>query len=349
MIATSLHPVRWIIVVAVVVPLAVVAAFLFSRLGDNQELARNCARAFRIVLAIEVATLAICALLGLRYERRAREQDAAQFRAPGKLVDIGGYRLHLYCSGGGGPTVVLEHGHRATYLDWYRVQPEISKFARVCSFDRAGYGWSESSPKKRVPSVMAEELHTLLHTAGEKPPYILVGHSFGVLNAIMFAHKFPQEVGGLVLVDGPAAGSLRRMTWRSRMWMRMMQFTAPLGLPRWRGWCRGSQPQISGISQALTCRTQFFATVFEEDADFPDTANELRRITSLASTPVVVIARDPGSGRNLAAEARHNQEQRQFAKLSTDSKLIVAEGSGHDVPLARPDVVVDAVKGLIKR
>jgi pimeloyl-ACP methyl ester carboxylesterase len=335
-------------VLGVGVPFILGACFFFARMGGNQELARNCARAFRIVLAIEVAALVIVALLGLRYERRARRRDAAQFHPPGKLVDVGGYRLHLYCTGSGGPTIVLEHGHRATYLDWYRVQPELAKFIRVCSYDRAGFGWSEHSPRDRTPGVMADELHSALQAAGEKPPYVLVGHSFGAMNAIMFAHTFPKEIVGVVLVDGSTPESLHPARWRTRSWMRMMQLTMPFGLPRWRGWCAGGSPEIAGVKQAVSCRSQNFETILREDSAIPAATGEIRAISSLGNIPVVVITRDPATGNNSEFEARHAQQQRELTKLSTNSRFVVAEGSGHDIPLVRPDVVVETVKYLIK-
>jgi pimeloyl-ACP methyl ester carboxylesterase len=154
------------------------------------------------VLAAEILAVTILALTGFAYERRARQRDNELYGRSKKLIDIGGYRLHLNCSGQGGPVVVLEYGLQGSYLDWYAVQPEIARFNRVCSYDRAGYGWSDPSPLPRVPSVMADELHTLLHAAGEKPPYILAAHSYGSFTAVMFAHRFPDQVSGLVLVDG---------------------------------------------------------------------------------------------------------------------------------------------------
>ena len=329
------------------VPVAVAAILLFARLDGNQELARNCARAFRIVLAIELAALLVVALLGLRYERRARQQDAAAIHPPGKLVDLSGYRLHLYCTSGGDPAVILEHGHRATYLDWYLVQPELAKFTRVCSYDRAGYGWSDPSPRNRTPSIMADELRSALQAAGERPPYILVGHSFGAMTAIAFAHKFPDEVAGLVLVDGSTPESLPQASTREKLWMRMMKLTMPFGLPRWRGWCDGGPPEIAAVKQALTCRSQHLETILREDAAFPIAAREVRAIASLGSLPMVTIARDPTTGDNPKFEARHAQQLREIAKLSTNSKFVVAAGSAHDVPLARPDVIIEAVKDLL--
>lgn len=346
-ITGTLHPVRWTAVLAIAVPVVLAAAFLVSRVGGNDTLARACLRGLRYAIATECLLLILLAVIGFTYERRARKHEAEQFHPPGRLLDVGGYKLHLYCTGNGGPTVVLEHGHRATYLDWYRVQPQVAAFARVCSYDRAGYGWSESSPKERVPSVMAEELHALLHAVGEKPPYVLVAHSFGAMNAIMFAHKFPDEVAGVVLVDASRPESLNRVSWQGKLWLRTMQFTMPFGLPRWRGWGVSRTDEVRIEKQALTCRPQYLATILREDSAFPQSVDEVRQTTSLGKIPLVVIARDPDVGRNSKVEARNVQLQRESAGLSTNSQFIVAEGSGHDVPLARPDVIVSALKRML--
>lgn len=304
-------------------------------------------RGLYYLIAAEFTALLLLAALGFRYERHARGVEAALFHPPGRLLDIGGYRLHLYCTGSDGPTVILEHGHRATYLDWYLVQPQLATLTRVCSYDRAGYGWSDPSPNPRLPSVMADELNSLLRSGGEKPPYILVAHSYGSFDALMFAHKFPNEVAGLVLVDATTATSLPRISWRTKLWFRMMRLTMPFGLPRWRGWCGGGPPATAALKQALTCRTQYYETIAREESEFPQSAEEISRITSLGDMPLVVIARDPATGHNLQAEARHQQQQRELLKLSRNSRLLVATGSAHDIPLARPDLIVDTVKMLV--
>src|SRR5260370_40273118 len=148
----------------------------------------------RYVLALEVLVLIILAFTGFLYERRARDRDLRISHAPGKLVDIGGYRLHISCEGSGsGPTVVLEYGHQASYLDWYLVQPEIANFARVCFYDRAGYGWSDPSPQPRGPSVMAGEVAPLLQPAGGRAPFFLVSPFLRRFHSWMLSHKFHPE------------------------------------------------------------------------------------------------------------------------------------------------------------
>ncbi len=119
----------------------------------------------------------------------------------GKLVDLGGYKLHLNATGKGSPTVVLIAGAGDFSFDWSLVQPAVSSFARVCSYDRAGFAWSDVGPVPRTMKQEAYELHLLLETAGLAPPYVLVGHSIGGLIARMFTEQYPKDVSGIVLVD----------------------------------------------------------------------------------------------------------------------------------------------------
>ncbi|NTU55387.1 MAG: alpha/beta hydrolase, partial [Anaerolineales bacterium] len=151
-----------------------------------------------------LALLAILMIVGTIYESGAMANDLKQYPMPGKLIDMGGYRIHLYCTGertASQPTVILESATGAASPDWGLVQPEISKITRVCSYDRAGYGWSDKGPLPRTSKYLAEELHTLLTMSGEEGPYVLVGHSFGGHVIRLFAHQYPQEVVGVVLVD----------------------------------------------------------------------------------------------------------------------------------------------------
>jgi len=121
--------------------------------------------------------------------------------APGRLVDIGGRKLHLTCSGSGSPTVVIEAGASAFAIDWTLVQPEVARARRVCAYDRAGSGWSDPRPDVETPARIVADLHALLAAAGERPPYVLVGHSAGGLYVRLYQLEHPNEVVGLVLVD----------------------------------------------------------------------------------------------------------------------------------------------------
>jgi pimeloyl-ACP methyl ester carboxylesterase len=134
----------------------------------------------------------------------------------GKLVNIGSHRLHIYPTGEGSPTVVFESGGASWSLDWNLVQTEVAKFTSVCSYDRAGFGWSDSGPKPRTSQQIVTELHTLLTKTEIKKPYILVGHSFGGHTARLFAKNYPDEVAGIILLDArhEAINSKMPPTWQ---------------------------------------------------------------------------------------------------------------------------------------
>ena len=165
-------------------PLLLLAIGVVSTLTHSHELSRATLRLLRNVLLVEVILFLVLATVGAIYEGRSRARDQRLHPAPGKLIDMGGYRLHLYCTGEGSPTVVLDYGLSGSYLDWYFVQPEVARLTRVCSWDRSGYGWSDRSSNSQLPSDIAEQLHTLLENAGEKPPYIMVGHSLGAFDVV---------------------------------------------------------------------------------------------------------------------------------------------------------------------
>jgi len=243
--------------------------------------------------------------------------------------------------------VILEYGHQASYFDWSHIQPEIAGFTRVCTYDRAGYGWSDASPRPRLPSVMAEELHALLDAAGEKAPYVLVAHSFGGFNAVMFTHKFPDEVSGLVLVDGLHTFSEFPFEFPEKASLRMMQLVMHFGLPRWRHWCGGAGPAaIRREKEAISCRPELYDAFYRERAAFGTGVAEIRGITHLGSVPLIVIAHDPKIG-NMSPQF-WQQAQQQKLQLSTNSELVIATGSGHDIPLVHPDVIVTAVRKLVQ-
>ncbi|HAO24720.1 MAG TPA: alpha/beta hydrolase, partial [Methylophaga sp.] len=127
---------------------------------------------------------------------------AAEFPAiPGKRFDVGGYQLHINCTGSGSPTVIVDVGLGDDSTDWQLIQQAVSNHSKICVFDRPGYGWSDFGPSPRTSNRIADELETLLEQADIPPPYILVGHSFGGYNIRIFAANNPQMVAGMVLVD----------------------------------------------------------------------------------------------------------------------------------------------------
>src|SRR5258706_10241271 len=154
----------------------------------------------RIFLTLLIIVI-VLPLLGITYQTISTQVDKNTYPAPGQLIDIGGYRLHLYCMGeptDGSPTVVLEQGLGGTSPAWALIQPEVAKVTRVCAYDRAGLGWSDAAPAGKQ---VVEELHTLLQKANISGPYVLVGHSFGGLHTLSLTPQYSKEVVGVVLLE----------------------------------------------------------------------------------------------------------------------------------------------------
>jgi pimeloyl-ACP methyl ester carboxylesterase len=145
--------------------------------------------------------LLILIILGFAYQTLASEMDKRDYAPHGQLYTVNGHQMHLYCVGQGGPAVILEAGGYAESLWWYRIQNQLAEHTQVCAYDRPGLGWSEATTLPRDPVTIVGELHMLLSQAGIKPPYVLTGHSYGAILVRVFAHQYPADVSGLILVD----------------------------------------------------------------------------------------------------------------------------------------------------
>ena len=160
-------------------------------------------RSARWLLYPVLAVLAIAAVGG-GYETVRESLDARAYPMPGQLVDVGGHRLHLHCTGTGSPTVVLEPGQGGVSSDLAWIAPAVAHDTTVCVYDRAGRGWSDAADNPQDGAQIAADLHTLLDRAHVPGPYVLAGHSFGGLYVLSFAAQFPDQVAGLVLLDSTA-------------------------------------------------------------------------------------------------------------------------------------------------
>jgi pimeloyl-ACP methyl ester carboxylesterase len=155
-----------------------------------------------MTLPIAVAVYALAAQAQSQHQTSEQPFDQAAYSHPQRLVDIGGGRhMNLYCTGKGPATVVMDSGGGGWMLSWRYVQPRVSAFARACTYDRAGLGFSDGGPMPRTTHAIVDDLHALLHRAGLAPPYVLVGHSMGAFDVRLFADRYPKEVAGMVLVD----------------------------------------------------------------------------------------------------------------------------------------------------
>ncbi len=289
----------------------------------------------------------LCA--GAVYQREALGRDRRLNPMPGRLVDVGGYRLHIDCTGEGSPTVVLESGLGATWLAWYEVQPLVAQFTRVCSYDRAGMGWSDPSPNPRTAKVMAEELHRLLQNAGVAGPYVLVGHSLGGMIARLFASLYRDETSALVLLDSAVPHQYERLprgvATYANQFLRQetrKQDTMFFGLPRLMGWCGDGPAAIRAALRTVDCRVGPWKEHLAEYARFDESSDQTVKAAPLGDLPVVIISEDANNGQSW------NVLQASLIQISTESCRIIAHGSGHDIPSERPGLVARVVRQLVE-
>lgn len=168
-------------------------------------------RARHIAFAL-LGLVTFVVLAGVTYQSVATALERRDFRYPGRLVDVGNHQLHIYCTGTGRPTVVLEAPAAGISVGWVWVQADVARRTRVCSYDRAGLGWSEAGNDGFRAARVPEELHTLLERAGEKGPFVLAGHEIGASFARMYAGRFRDEIAAMVLIDDPSSQPDRRVS-----------------------------------------------------------------------------------------------------------------------------------------
>jgi pimeloyl-ACP methyl ester carboxylesterase len=310
----------------------------------------------RIIIRSLLISFVLLAIAGFLYQNISEARDRRFNPMPGQLVDVGGYQMHIHCSGQGTPTVILDSGMGDSYISWRKVRPQIAKFTHVCSYDRAGMGYSQSSPGPRTSKVMAEELHTLLHNARIPPPYILAGHSMGGFNVRLFASLYGSEVAGTVLVDASHPEQQKRLppelndldkTWQREQ--EFLEFSMPFGIPRLLGFC-GDDARI----RAVECNFHSAREGVAELRAVAESAAQTAATGSLGDMPLVVLSHDPDkpdpdlpSDLLKPTNDAWEQMQEELAHLSSRGRREIAENSGHYIQLDRPELVIAAVRGVV--
>ncbi len=342
--------------------------------------------------------LAIVLLLGLLYQSVSTSIDARRYPPPGRLVEVDGHKMHLECRGpsGAGPTVVLNAGLGDSSQVWWSVAPRVAEFARVCVFDRAGYGWSEYDDGSATAEGENSALHSLLERAGVEPPYVIVGHSLGGTYAYGYARQYPKEVAGLVLVD-PADDSesggfdewLRaNLTTEERRrfeqaaqeasgesasrgtgsLMSVAPALAPFGVPRLMLAFSDSGPDhlpahLGTVENALRSRTGYWKKFVEEQEAAPQVyASVYAQRAPLGDKPVVVLTSGllrtyakqeagqdatPGFLESVAQRWKVSRHQA-LADSSSRGRTIVATKSGHYIQFDEPELVVGAIRDVVR-
>jgi pimeloyl-ACP methyl ester carboxylesterase len=319
-----------------------------SRKVRRQVLSRSA----RWLLYPVLAVLAI-ASLGGGYQTVRESLDARAYPPPGQLIDVGGHRLHLDCTGSGSPTVVLEPGGGASSSDFGWITPAVARDTRVCVYDRAGRGWSDATDGPQDGDRIAADLHTLLQRAGVPGPYVLAGHSFGGLYVQSFAAQFPDQVAGMVLLDstapkpGPAQPSntdpynvIGRIAGLSAASAhlgagRLLNPVSYTTLP----------PRSRDEARATSSTAQSVASVVEEYGVANTSMQQASALTSLDGKPLIVLTADEG-----VSDDQWQSKQEHMATLSTNSlhrhanathaSLLADEGDAAVASQAIHDVVV---------
>ncbi len=299
--------------------------------------------------------------------------------APGRLIDIGSHRLHIHRSGSGEPPVVFDAALGGSSLSWTVVQPAVADFTTACSYDRAGFGWSEAGPEPRTVSRIADELDSLLTRAAVRPPYVLVGHSFGALTMRVFAARHPSSIAGLVFIDpahpenwvNPNESERARIA-RGAQLCRHGTVAARLGIASivsslvsagalsaarriatlaGRG---GLQPSDEEVLAPVTklprdaraalkwmwTQPRFFQALGSQIESICTSAAEVPLDPDYDSLPLVTI-----SATMVSDERRGRQDA--LARRSARGRHIVAKQSGHWIPLDEPETVVAAIREVV--
>ncbi len=290
-------------------------------------------------------------LAPLPYPAGAAELDLISLSAPpGKLIDIGTHRLYMYCIGRGSPAVVLNAGLGGSSLEWLKVQHGLTSRTRVCAYDRAGYGWSESGVRAHTSLQNATELRMLLTRAGVEPPYVLVGHSFGGYDVQLFASLYPDSVAGLVLVDSSHSEQVRRFQAEPISVNTAPQPGKPVlisqpFLPK------GLPTELSGTVAALISSPKALRATMDELQHFRISAQQVAQSAPWPDVPVIVLTRGkrvwPANEKGRLMEALWMQLQTELAKRNPRSLQIIARHSGHFIHLDQPAVVTRAVTLLL--
>jgi pimeloyl-ACP methyl ester carboxylesterase len=261
---------------------------------------------------------------------------------PGRFASLGTHRLYYHCSGSQGPTVVIDAGLGGSAVEWSEVQTALSQEHRVCSYDRAGYAWSDTGPAPRTADVELAELVQLLEAIGEPPPYLLVGHSYGGFIMRLFAARAPDMVAGLVLVDSshpdeiPQTGTAAPGQPMQRNALDVKRFEADFD----------ELPPALAQSMFLNSRRKAVFAQMDELAGFSASAALVAASGRLGNLPLVVLSRDHEAGSDASQEAHWHELQRSLAALSASGELRIISGSGHNLHVTHPRAVTAAVDSV---
>jgi len=304
-------------------------------------------------LVYPLLTVLALASIGGGYQTLGKAADAKAYPMPGQLIDVGGHRLHLSCTGAGTPTVVLEPGagEMSSNLGW--IAPAVARDSRVCVYDRAGRGWSEPASTAQDGAQIATDLHTLLQRGHVPGPYVLAGHSFGGLYVLTFAARYPDEVAGMVLVDSTAPASAANPPTASaghggsdngmRRVSALVSTAARLGLGRlYAQSAFGSLPPRSRDEvRASDATPSTLRSTIDEYVQANASTEQAAALRDFADKPLIVLT--AGSGHDAAWSTAQNR----LARLSTNSVHRVIAGATHEDLIANEEDAAATTQAIL--
>jgi len=296
----------------------------------------------------------VLSITGMIYQTSATETDKKDFPPPGNLIDVGGFKMHIDCTGEGSPTVILESmsGGGSPYWGW--VQPKIAKVTRVCVYDRAGFYWSESDPEPQSLARTVRNLHTLLVNANIEGPYVLVGHSIGGLYARQFAAEYPEQVAGLVLLDAGDPQQFKQYPDLFTEGDGFLQIIPVLETLNNVGvshlfFAFGGEMDFSTLSEpqksqvkAFWAASRYYDALAVELRASHNIWTDALELGGVGDLPLMVISR--------SANLDHDWVKYQdgLAALSANSQHITVEGSDHGGLVFNPDYAAQVSEGIVQ-
>lgn len=316
----------------------------------------------RIVLSLVVICAAVISVSSA-YNAIVLFHFRATHPPPGDYYVVNGHRMRMSCTGSGSPAIILESGLGNDGLIWGGVQPVLVKTTRVCSYDRAGFGWSEALPAPRDADHIAVELHGLLLQAKVNGPIVLMGHSAAGIYMRNYATRYPENLAGLVFVDGstplqdnnPVMKALENKAPPPWVLALLLKSAMSTGVPRLVGQCsqsiKGFDAQAAKLQAEDICHSQVGA-MFAEMGSFERSGEQTVHTGPYGALPILIISEDPakmaaGSSKDVANV--WNQMQEDLKKLSTHSRRIIAKDSTHYIQIDRSDLIEKEVPLFIEQ
>lgn len=322
--------------------------------------------------------LALCAGAPLVAQAAEAASTDSLFATPHQRVDIGGRKLHLYCSGAGATTVIFDSPSGDGGWAWFRVQPEVARHTRACIYDRAGLGFSDPAPRPNTSENAVEDLHKALGAAGIEPPYLLVGNSLGGSNVQVYAYRYPKEVNGLVLVEPQTENETARLDKVTggkikQMYAMVKQQDQYCLAEANKGFKAGSEPFTNCIGNPLEfygpvlgktvlkseMTKSYWRTRVDEYKAIDTSDDQLRALRKpFGDIPLLVLTRGvsqyavpgkPQSALNKAMEDENEKIHKEIAALSTKGKQRVVPGASHVIQAEQPAAVAQAVLEVLRQ